>query len=208
MPACNSTVDDAWGAFARLSGVVVARAVLFFGFNTFIPLYWIHVLHESKAAGAAALTIFASAGVLGNLLGGRLADQFGPNRIAAAGFCALLPLAPVLMAVTNVPLALVLLALIGFTLSTTYSPVIILGQAYLPNHVGFSSGITLGIAISIGGVATPLLGRVADHYGLWSALAVLAVVPVLSAALTVTLPHPHRPHLAWQPSGRVEPSPQ
>lgn len=187
--------SDAWGPFARLTAAVVARAVLFFGLNTFIPLYWIHVLGQSKAAGATALTVFAAAGVIGTLLGGRLSDRWGPTRIAASGFCALLPLVPLLVGVTSVPAALVVLALIGFALSTTYSPLVVLGQAYLPNHIGLSSGVTLGLAISIGGVATPLLGRVADHYGLWTTLAVLGFVPLASAALALTLPHPARPHI-------------
>lgn len=183
---------DAWGPFARLTGAVIARAILFFGLNTFVPLYWIHVLHQSKAAGAAALTSFALASVVGNLLGGRLADRVGPTRVAAAGFCILLPLLPALLAASSAPAALAVLVLIGLTLSTTYSPLIILGQAYLPNHIGLSSGVTLGIAITIGGVATPLLGYVADHSGLWATLATLCLVPLVSAALMLTLPQPYR----------------
>jgi FSR family fosmidomycin resistance protein-like MFS transporter len=185
-----ANAPDAWGPFARLTVAVIARAVLFYGLNTFIPLYWIHVLGQSTAAGATALTVFALTGVAGNLLGGRLSDRFGPTRIAVVGFCILLPFMPGLMAATNVPIALVVLAAMGFALSTTYSPLVILGQAYLPNHVGFSAGVTLGLAITVGGIATPLLGRVADHYGLWTALAVLSLVPLLSAALALTLPRP------------------
>jgi FSR family fosmidomycin resistance protein-like MFS transporter len=183
---------DAWGPFACLTVAVIGRAVLFYGLNTFIPLYWIHVLGQSRAAGATALTVFALAGVVGNLLGGRLTDRFGPTRVAAVGFCVLLPFMPGLVAVTNVPVALAILAAMGFALSTTYSPLVVLGQAYLPNHVGFSAGVTLGLAITVGGVATPLLGRLADHYGLWAALAALSAVPPLSAALALTLPHPPR----------------
>jgi FSR family fosmidomycin resistance protein-like MFS transporter len=185
-----AAAHDAWGPFARLTAVVVARAVLFYGFNTFVPLYWIHVLGQSKAAGATALTVFALAGVSGNLLGGRLADRFGSTRIAATGFCALLPLVPALTMASSAPVALAILVLIGCALSTTYSPLITLGQAYLPNHIGLSSGVTLGVAVSIGGVATPLLGRVADQYGLWATLAVLSFVPLVSAGLTLTLPRP------------------
>jgi FSR family fosmidomycin resistance protein-like MFS transporter len=186
----SAAARDAWGSFARLTAVVVARSVLFYGFNTFVPLYWIHVLGQTKAAGATALTLFALAGVCGNLLGGRLADRFGSTRIAAVGFCALLPLVPVLTLASSAPVALAILVLIGCVLSTTYSPLIILGQAYLPNHIGLSSGVTLGVAVSIGGVATPLLGRVADHYGLSAMLVVLSFVPLVSAGISLTLPRP------------------
>ncbi len=82
--------------------------------------------------------------------------------------------------------------LIGMALSTTYSPLIILGQRYLPNRIGLSSGVTLGIAVTIGGVAAPLLGRVADHYGLWVALAMMSLVPILGTGLALSLPHPER----------------
>ena len=109
---------------------------------------------------------------------------------AAAGFCALLPLVPALTMASSAPVALAILVLIGCALSTTYSPLITLGQAYLPNHIGLSSGVTLGVAVSIGGVATPLLGRVADQYGLWATLAVLSFVPLVSAGLALTLPRP------------------
>ncbi len=185
---------DAWGPFARLTAAVVTRSILFYGFNTFVPLYWIHVLHRSRASGALALTVFALASVIGNLLGGRLADRFGHTRIAAGGFCALIPLIPALVEVTSEPAALAVLGLVGVALWTPYSPLVILGQKYLPNHIGLSSGVTLGLAVTIGGVATPLLGQVADHYGLWVTLAVMGLVPILSAGLALTLPPPERVH--------------
>ncbi|HEX7550267.1 MAG TPA: MFS transporter [Candidatus Methylomirabilis sp.] len=181
---------DAWWPFARLTATVVTRAIMLYGFNTFVPLYWIHVLHRSQASGAMALTVFALASVIGNLLGGPLADRFGHTRIALGGFCALIPLAPLLVEAQSESAALAVLVLIGLALSTTYSPLLILGQKYLPNHIGFSSGVTLGVAVTIGGVTTPLLGQVADRYGLWASLAVLGLVPILSAGLALTLPRP------------------
>ena len=36
-----------WSAFARLSVVIFVRSIGFTVCNTFIPLYWIHVLHAS-----------------------------------------------------------------------------------------------------------------------------------------------------------------
>lgn len=69
-----------WGAFGRLTGVLLARSVLFYGLNTFIPLYRIGVLHQSAAAGGAALAMLLIAGGAGTLLG-RLADRFERRRV-------------------------------------------------------------------------------------------------------------------------------
>jgi len=189
-PAGSAEAMDAWGPFARLTGLVVARATIFYSLNTFIPLYVLRVLRGSAAAGATALTLFALAGVAGNLLGGKVSDRVGHRNVALAGFCLLIPLLPLALWLPHQGAAMVVLMGIGACLASTYSPVIILGQQYLPNHIGLSSGVTLGLAVAIGGVTTPILGRIADLYDLWHALAVLAILPVLSVGLALTLPPP------------------
>lgn len=183
---------DAWGPFARLTLMVIGRSVLFYGLLTFIPLYWIKVLHQSEAAGGTALFVMAASGVVGNILGGRLADRIGQPKVLLAGFCLLIPLLPALIWVSSAPLALGLLVPIGLAISATYSPAIVTGQRYLPRHVGFSSGITLGVAVAIGGVAAPLLGKIADLHGLRSALVAIVFLPVVMAGLTLTLPDPQK----------------
>ena len=40
----------------------------------------------------------------------------------------------------------------------------------LPRHVGFASGVTLGLSIGLGSVCSPLLGVLADHTSLRTAL--------------------------------------
>jgi FSR family fosmidomycin resistance protein-like MFS transporter len=56
--------------------------------------------------------------------------------------------------------------------------------------VGLSSGITIGVAVTIGGLAAPFLGKVADLHGIRAALALIAFLPVLIAAMTLTLQPP------------------
>jgi len=181
---------EQWGPFARLGLAVIGRSVLFYGLNTFIPLYWISVFHQSKAAGGAALTVMAASGVAGNLLGGRLADRLGQLKVMRAGYLLLVPLLPALVWVEKPWLAMILLVPIGLSLSATYSPSVVMGQRYLPLRIGLSSGVTLGVAVAIGGVAAPVLGKLADTFGIWSALAGVALVPVAAAGLALTLPEP------------------
>jgi MFS transporter, FSR family, fosmidomycin resistance protein len=181
---------DSWGAFIRLNLAAVCRSILFYGLNTFIPLYWINVLHQSKAAGGTALAILATAGVIGNLAGGRLSDRIGQRRMIVLGFVLLALSLPALLWATSVFAATLCLISIGVGLSACYSPIVVLGQRYLPNRVGLASGFTLGVTIAIGGMATPILGSIADSVGIWKTLAVLLFVPVVAAGIALTLPAP------------------
>jgi FSR family fosmidomycin resistance protein-like MFS transporter len=85
-------------------------------------------------------------------------------------------------------IALLLLIPTGFALMATYAPTVVLGQKYLPNHIGFASGVTLGLAVAAGGIAAPLLGRVADIHGLVTVLSGIAVLPVVNVVIAFFLP--------------------
>jgi FSR family fosmidomycin resistance protein-like MFS transporter len=179
---------DRWWAFLRLSAPVICRAIVFYGLNTFIPLYWIQSYGASKAAGATALTLMLSAGVVGTLLGGWLADRFGRRVVVLLSMLALAPLLWEFVATPSRPLALALLVPIGLALYAPFSVMTVMGQEYLPGRVGTASGLTIGLAVTLGGLAAPLLGRIADLHGVRTALSTLVAVPVAGALATLTLP--------------------
>lgn len=187
----TTVVKENWSAFARIAIIVSGRSVIFFGLNIFIPIYWIHELSQSKVAGALALTIFAGSGIFGNLIGGNLADRLGQKKVMLIGLISLTILLPVLIMLENVQLATLLLAPVGFMLFATYSPTIVMGQAYLPNRIGLSSGVTLGLAVAVGGGAAPFIGKLADIYGVWMALASVSFLPVFILLLALSLPDLH-----------------
>jgi FSR family fosmidomycin resistance protein-like MFS transporter len=192
----QSAERDEWPSFLRLSGVVFCRSIIFYTMNTFIPLYWINVLHQSNAAGGAALTLLFAAGVVGNLIGGRLADTLGLRTVVRGGFFAFTIILPLFVWTQNVLVATLLLVVVGLIHFMTYSPLVVMGQMYLPNHVGFASGVTFGLAVTIGGVTSPLLGLIADHHGIRTALWCVAFLPVLATGFALTLPHPRKETLA------------
>jgi len=186
--ASTAEAKENWGAFARLTLTIIGRSIIFYGLNTFIPIYWINGLNQSKTAGAMALTIFAGSGIVGNLAGGSLADKIGRKKVILMGMIGLTLLLPGLIAAKNVIVATLLLIPIGMMLYGTYSPSIVLGQQYLPNRVGLSSGVTLGVAVAIGGAAAPLIGKIADIYGIWYAMVSIACLPILASAIALSLP--------------------
>ena len=85
----QSDAHDAWRPFIILGGVIALRSFVYFGFVSFVPLYFIHDLHTSKALGGVALTAMLVGGATGTLLGGRLADRFGRRSVLSGSMLAL-----------------------------------------------------------------------------------------------------------------------
>jgi MFS transporter, FSR family, fosmidomycin resistance protein len=185
--------DDDWRSFSWLTSIVMSRSVLFFGITTFLALYFAHDLGASRSVAAAALTVFLVAGIVGTLLGGMLADRTSKLVSIRLGFALMLPALVGFLLTSNVALALVFVALAGVAAYLPFSVFVMLGQDYLPRRIGTASGVTVGLAVSAGGLITPLLGTLADHTDLRTALAVLVAFPVLALALSLKLHEPGSP---------------
>jgi FSR family fosmidomycin resistance protein-like MFS transporter len=91
-------------------------------------------------------------------------------------------------------------ALIGFVLVASQASYVVLGQEFLPNRMGVASGVTLGLAVSLGGVASPVLGTIGDAHGLVAVFVAIGTLCALTfiAALCVPAPStaPTRPGTA------------
>jgi FSR family fosmidomycin resistance protein-like MFS transporter len=186
-PASAAGGEDDWGAFTRLGGLIALRSGVYFGLQAFVPAYFIAELASTEAAGNAALTIMLAMGAVGTLVGGGLVDRWGARAVLIGTQVLLLPLLVVLPLV-GPAVATVVLGLVGFVAIASFSITIVLGQAYLPSRVGLASGITLGLAIGLGGVAATALGLIADAAGLHAVLWTIAALPVPAAVLALSLP--------------------
>jgi FSR family fosmidomycin resistance protein-like MFS transporter len=142
--------------------------------------------------GSAALTAFVAAGAVGSLTGGWLADRWRRLATVRLGYTCAIPALILLAAAPGTAVAFAAAIVAGFTLFLPFAVQVTLGQDYLPNRIGTASGVTLGLAISIGGLAAPLFGFLADRYGLAVSLAVLAVLPALSLILAAPLREPRQ----------------
>ena len=186
-----------WREFSKLTGAIIARSILFVGFNTFIPLYWVNCFGQSKTAGAVALTIFCTFGVASNILGGILADKHGFRAIVRLGFALLTPAVLAFGLMPNLYAAYALLPVLGFVLYAPFSSLVVLGQTYLARNIGFASGITLGLATSLGGIFAPLLGWIADNHGLPRTFQCLAIIALMGTVFAFAL----REYTAQTPAG-------
>lgn len=182
--------EDDWRAFLTLTSIVIIRSILFFGVTSFIALYFIHYFGTSETVGGAALTVFLVTGAVGTLLGGWLGDRYSPIVSIRTGFALVIPALAGALLAPSTPLAMVCVAITGIATYIPFSVFVLLGQNYLPNRIGTASGVTVGLAVSIGGLANPLLGWLADTTSLRMALTVLLVLPVIALIISAFLRMP------------------
>jgi FSR family fosmidomycin resistance protein-like MFS transporter len=181
--------EDQWAPFTLLAGVIALRSFVYFGLVTFIPLYFVHVLHSSKALGNAALAAMLIGGAGGTLLGGPLADRFG-RRTVLTGSMLLLPPLVLAFIASPPPLAIAFAALAGAATIATFAVTIVMGQELLPGRLGVSAGVTIGLSIGLGGVGAPLLGLLADADGLKAVFVAIALLPLGALVLIAALRGP------------------
>ncbi|WP_406072597.1 MFS transporter [Streptomyces sp. NBC_01020] len=192
-------------SFVKLSLVVVCRSIVFIGLSTFISLYARQRMGGGTPAGTAALFVLYLGGAVGSVLGGKLATRWDRVTVARWSYLATAVAVAGIVTVPG-PVLYLFVALASAGLYVPFSLQVTLGQDYLPSRVGTASGITLGLTVSIGGLASPLIGAVADATSLRTALSPLVVLPVVSWLLLRTLPEPALPALSMtaQHSGGID----
>lgn len=178
---------DRWGAFAKLGILVGFRSIVYSGIGTFMVLYFIDVLGQTESTGNIFLSFYYAVSALAALFGGKLSDNFGHRKTVWLSFGILLPAIIVFTTSHNFWLCVLMLIPMGAGLNIGYSPLVLMGQRYLPNHVGFASGITLGLIVSVGGIFTPILGKIGDTYGLTATFIAVCAVCAFSFILSLFL---------------------
>ncbi|WP_328595006.1 MFS transporter [Actinomadura macrotermitis] len=180
---------DDWPAFRALSAVIVLRSIVYVGLSTFLGLFVQQRVQPGDTAGGAALFVLFAGGAAGTVLGGRLARRWGRVRTMRRAYgTSVFAVAGV--ALVPGPALYGFVAAAAIALYVPFSLHITLGQDYLPNRVGTASGVTLGLAVSVGGVLAPALGALADATSLHTTLAALTVLPALAWLLARRLREP------------------
>ncbi|MEV4572024.1 MFS transporter [Nonomuraea jabiensis] len=175
---------DDWPSFVRLTLVIVLRSVVYVGLSAFVALYM-----GGGAAGAVALFVLFAGGAVGTVLGGRLAARWGRMRTMRLAYALAVPAVAGVVLAPGV-VAYVFVAASSIALYAPFSLHVTLGQDFLPTRVGTAGGVTLGLAVSVGGLASPLVGALAEVTTLRAALACLIVFPALAWLLARTLKEP------------------
>lgn len=120
--------------------------------------------------------LFASA--LGILLGGPVGDKVGRKYVIWASILGAAPFS-LIMPHANLLWTCILSILIGLILSSAFSAILVYAQELLPSKLGLISGLFFGLAFGIAGIASAVLGVLADKFGIEYVYQLCAYMPLL-----------------------------
>jgi FSR family fosmidomycin resistance protein-like MFS transporter len=187
----RAAAGDRPRAFGMLLGQVMLRGYVYFGLLAFVPLFEEQERGRSAAYGALLLTLMLAAGAVGTLGVGRIADRVGVNKVML-GATALVAPTTALYLLDDGLLGVVGLLLAGASMIATFTVAIVMSQRYMPSRPATAAGLSIGLSMGIGGVASVGIGAIADATGLETALLSCVVIGVVATALTAVLPDADR----------------
>ncbi len=173
--------------------IVVLRTMTSLSLATFVPVLLTRQGWSVGMAGAA-VSIYLFAASMGGFTGGPLADRFGPKRVIAASMLLAVPFLVAATLLSGWPLVIMLTAG-GFFLQSTLPVNVTFAHRIAPVSAATVSSLMMGFAWGSGGLTAPLVGSMADRFGIETTLTVIAFLPLLAALCAVPLP-PGLPHEA------------
>jgi MFS transporter, FSR family, fosmidomycin resistance protein len=181
--------------------LIFARTWYSSAISNFFTFYAIEKYHLTIAGAQVYIFIFLLMGAVGTFLGGPLADKFGKRTIIIVSLLATAPLT-LLLPFVGATLSLILLAIIGVILMSSFSVTVVYAQELIPGKIGTMSGLTVGFAFGMGAIGSITLGSMIDAVGLAPTMIAVSFLPLLGL-LALLLPTDKKLR-EWQQENYVE----
>jgi FSR family fosmidomycin resistance protein-like MFS transporter len=177
-------------AIVALIAVMSLRAWSQESFSSFLPQFYVDIAGFGKAEASLLASVMLFTLSFGSLTGGILADRIGGGRVMAASMLVAAPLMAAMFLLADWR-AFLIAPFLGFASGAAWPPMLVMAQSLFPKNAGVGSGVALGFVFAIGGLGLQLTGWLAEpaHLGMRSALLLLCLAPLATAALVGLLPN-------------------
>lgn len=158
--------------------LIFSKYIYMASLTSYYTFYLIHKFGVTVQQSQIYLFIFLVATAAGTLTGGPIGDKVGRKFVI---WISILGTAPFSMLMPHVGLfwTVVLSFCVGFMLSSAFPAILLYAQELLPDKLGLISGLFFGFAFGIAGIASAVLGNMADHFGIETVYNVCAFMPLL-----------------------------
>ena len=180
---------------------VALRSTVTSALVAFVPLYYVRIAGVGEGAASQVLSGVLLAGAVSTIAGGYLADRLGRMRMLAAS---LIPVPALLLffvsAEPGSAAGTAALWAVSALVTGTFSVTVVLAQELWHERRALASGLVVGSAFGMGGFLVPVVGAVADRWGLPAAFQAVAAIPVIALVLLAALTAILAPALKPAPS--------
>lgn len=158
--------------------LIFSKYIYMASLNSYYTFYLIHKFGVSIQQSQLFLFVFLVATAAGTLLGGPIGDRIGRKYVI---WVSILGTAPFSLLMPHVGLAwtVVLSFCVGLMLSSAFPAILLYAQELLPNKLGLISGLFFGFAFGVAGIASAVLGNMADKFGIEAVYNACAFMPLL-----------------------------
>ena len=166
-------------SIAILLILIFSKYIYMASLNSYYTFYLIHKFGVSVQASQLYLFVFLIATAIGTLLGGPIGDRVGRKYVIWASILGAAPFTLIMPHVENLYLRTILSFCVGLTLSSAFPAILVYAQELLPYKLGLISGLFFGFAFGVAGIASAVLGNMADRYGIEAVYNVCGYMPLI-----------------------------
>lgn len=166
--------------------LIFSKYIYMASLSSYYTFYLIHKFGVSVQASQVYLFVFLVATAAGTLVGGPVGDRRGRKFVIWVSILGTAPFS-LLMPHAGLACTVLLSFCVGFMLSSAFPAILLYAQELLPNKLGLVSGLFFGFAFGVAGIASAILGNMADVYGIEAVYEACAYMPLLGL-ITCFLP--------------------
>ncbi|RHJ82917.1 MFS transporter [Parabacteroides sp. AM08-6] len=159
--------------------LIFSKYIYMASLNSYYTFYLIEKFGVSVQASQLFLFTFLIATAIGTLMGGPIGDRVGRKYVIWASILGAAPFTLMMPHVDNLYLTAILSFCVGLTLSSAFPAILVYAQELLPYKLGLVSGLFFGFAFGVAGIASAVLGNMADRYGIESVYNVCGYMPLI-----------------------------
>ncbi len=158
--------------------LIFSKYIYMASLTSYYTFYLIEQFAVSVSVSQVCLFVFLAATAIGTFVGGPVGDKYGRKYVI---WISILGTAPFSLLMPHVGFAatVVLSFCVGFMLSSAFPAILLYAQELLPYRLGLVSGLFYGLAFGFAGIASAVLGRFIDAYGLKPIYDFCAFMPLL-----------------------------
>ena len=174
----RQTLGGVWQPILLIWIVMVSRALVGQSLLTFMPVLWVQKGHTIVTAGFLYST-FTISGTAAGILCGHLSDRMGYKRLLLITHGLMTPFLIMFLLVPGKWIYPATILAGGFNMASLPLGVV-MAQKIAPKGRSMVASLMMGLAFGIGGVLSPIVGKLGDIFSIHTELLVIVCIPFIS----------------------------